>query len=57
MNKISAPLEILFSLIEEGHFQAAQDILPLIRSSLDPDSSESIEDTHEQPEPLATEEE
>lgn len=57
MNKISAPLEILFSLIEDGHFQAAQDILPLIRSSFDPDSSESPVDKHEEPEPLATEEE
>ena len=57
MNKISAPLEILFSLIEEGHFQAAQDILPLIRAFLDPDSSENSLDSHKEPEPLATEEE
>lgn len=32
---VTPELEILFSLIEKGHFEAAREILPIVRTELE----------------------
>jgi len=40
---IPAPLEIFFELIEQGHFPAAQDILPIVKKYFDQDPEPIVE--------------
>lgn len=40
---IPVPLEILFGLLEQGHFPAAQDILPIVRKYFEQEPEPIVE--------------